>query len=123
MEATRPLAALFAPASAEKIDIKSTDNQVISYIREKADEAFSTTFDRLSKRIDQFGVAQPNITKNPSKGIINVELPGVKDKERVRTNLQSTANLEFWELYTAGDQNYVAGWQKPLKYSMRNMAE
>ncbi|MBK9464640.1 MAG: protein translocase subunit SecDF [Chitinophagaceae bacterium] len=115
LEATRPLAALFAPASAEKIDIKSTDNQVISYIREKADEAFSTTFDRLSKRIDQFGVAQPNITKNPSKGIINVELPGVKDKERVRTNLQSTANLEFWELYTAGDQNYVAGWQKTFE--------
>ena len=115
LEPTRPLAALFAPASAEKIDIKSPDSKVISYIREKADEAFSTTFDRLSKRIDQFGVAQPNITKNPSKGIINVELPGVKDKERVRTNLQSTANLEFWELYTAGDQNYVAGWQRTFE--------
>lgn len=115
LEPTRPLAALFAPASAEKIDVKSADSKVESYIREKADEAFSTTFDRLSKRIDQFGVAQPNITKNPSKGIINVELPGVKDKERVRTNLQSTANLEFWELYTAEDQNYVAGWQKTFE--------
>ena len=115
LEPTRPLAALFAPASLEKIDIKTPDNKVEIYIREKASEAFSTTFDRLSKRIDQFGVAQPNITKNPSKGIINVELPGVKDKERVRTNLQSTANLEFWELYTAADQNYVAAWQKTFE--------
>ena len=98
LEPTRPLASLFAIASSEKINVKSTDNEVETYIRDKADEAFETTFDRFSKRIDQFGVAQPNITKNPSKGIINVELPGVKDKERVRTNLQSTANLQFWEV-------------------------
>ena len=112
LEPTRALATLFSTVNPDKINIKSTDNEVETYIRKQADEAFSTTFDRLSKRIDQFGVAQPNITKNPSKGIINVELPGVKDKERVRTNLQSTANLEFWELYTAEDQNYVAGWVK-----------
>jgi SecD/SecF fusion protein len=115
LEPNRPLASLFAIASSEKIDVKSTDGQVEKYIRDKADEAFSTTFDRLSKRIDQFGVAQPNITKNPSKGIINVELPGVKDKERVRSNLQSTANLEFWELYTAEDEGYVTGWNKTFE--------
>ena len=112
LEPTRLLASLFSTASTDKISIKSTDSDVEKYIRKEAESAFETTFDRLSKRIDQFGVAQPNITKNPSKGIINVELPGVKDKERVRTNLQSTANLEFWELYTAEDAAYVNGWQK-----------
>jgi SecD/SecF fusion protein len=111
LEPNRPLASIFSSASADQITVKSSDSEVEAYIRKKGDEAFETTFDRLSKRIDQFGVAQPNITKNPSKAIINVELPGVKDKDRVRTNLQSTANLEFWELYTAEDPAYVAGWQ------------
>lgn len=115
LEPTRPLAALFAAASAGKVDIKSSDDAVKKYIRSQASEAFETTYDRLTKRIDQFGVAQPNINKNPEKEIINIELPGVKDKERVRTNLQSTANLEFWELYTAGDANYADGWNKTFE--------
>ena len=115
LEPTRPLAALFTSASADKISIKSSDNEVESYIRKEAGTAFETTFDRLTNRIDQFGVAQPNITKNPSKGIINVELPGVKDKERVRNYLQSTANLQFWEVYTLADANYSSGWQKTIE--------
>ena len=115
LEPTRPLASLFTSASAEKITVKSTDSEVESYIRNEAGTAFETTFDRLQNRIDQFGVAQPNITANPSKGIINVELPGVKDKERVRNYLQSTANLQFWELYTLADVNYSNGWQKTIE--------
>lgn len=112
---SRTLASIFAPGSADKITINSSDAAVKSYLTTKSGEAFSTTFDRLSKRIDQFGVAQPNINQNPSKGIINIELPGVKDKKRVRDNLQSTANLEFWELYTAEDANYMNGWQKTFE--------
>ena len=115
LEPTRPLATLFAAASAGKIDIKSGDDAVKKYIRSQASEAFETTFDRLTKRIDQFGVAQPNINKNPEKEIINIDLPGVKDKERVRANLQSTADLEFWELYTAGDANYAEAWNKTFE--------
>jgi SecD/SecF fusion protein len=115
LEPTRALASLFAAASAGKIDAKSTDGAVESYIRTQAGEAFETTYDRLSKRIDQFGVAQPNINRNPEKGIINIDLPGVKDKERVRTNLQSTANLEFWELYNAADPAYGQAWQKTFE--------
>jgi len=115
LEPNRPLASLFTSASADKINIKSTDNEVESYIRNESETAFETTFDRLVNRIDQFGVAQPNITKNPSKGIINVELPGVKDKERVRNYLQSTANLQFWEVYTLADAGYSAGWQKTIE--------
>jgi SecD/SecF fusion protein len=114
LEPNRPLASLFSGASADKINIKSTDSEVETYIRNEAETAFETTFDRLQNRIDQFGVAQPNITKNPSKAIINVELPGVKDRERVRNYLQSTANLQFWEVYTLADPNYSQGWQQMI---------
>ncbi len=109
LEPTRPLAALFTTASAEEIKMNSTDSQVETYLRDKARIAFDNTYGVLSTRIDQFGVAQPNITANPAKGIINVELPGIKDKERVRNYLQSTANLEFWEVYTREVPNFRDG--------------
>jgi len=114
LEATRPLATLFSGASSNAIDINSSDNKVESYIREQARSAFNLTFDRLSTRIDQFGVAQPSINPIPNRGLINVELPGIKDKERVRKLLQSTANLQFWEVYTLQDNNYANGWQRTI---------
>ena len=115
LEPTRPLSSLFAGASSEEVTMNSSDSQVETYIRDKARIAFDNTYGVLSTRIDQFGVAQPNITANPSKGIINVELPGIKDKERVRNYLQSTANLEFWEVYTLEDPNYRNGWAKAIE--------
>lgn len=115
LEATRPLAALFAGASSGKIDINTTDSKVESYIRGEAKTAYDVTFDRLSTRIDQFGVAQPTINALPDRQLINVELPGIKDKERVRKLLQSTANLQFWEVYTLQDNNYASGWNKAVE--------
>ncbi len=112
LETTRPMASLFAGAAGNKIDINSSDSKVESYIREEARGAFDRTFRVLRTRIDQFGVAQPNINPNRDKGIINVELPGVKDKERVRKLLQSTAVLEFWEVYTFSDAPFSQGWTK-----------
>ncbi len=112
LEKDRPLASLFAGASNNRIDVKSSDSKVQSYIREQSLSAFDNTFRILRTRIDQFGVAQPNINPNRDKGLINVELPGIKDKERVRKLLQSTANLQFWEVYTLQDNNYAGGWQK-----------
>src|SRR5688572_12281654 len=100
LEKTRPLASLFAGASAGKITVNTSDGDVVDYIRSEARDAFDRTFRVLRTRIDQFGVAQPNINPNRDRGIINVELPGVQDRERVRKYLQSTANLQFWELYT-----------------------
>lgn len=114
LEPNRPLAGLFAAASSNDINIKSTDEQVTTYIRKQAQTAFNLTFDRLRTRIDQFGVAQPSINPIPSRGLISVELPGIKDKERVRKLLQSTANLQFWEVYTLADASYQAGWQKTI---------
>src|SRR5205085_5829650 len=103
LEPTRQLATIFAPRSGGKIDFRASNDAVISYIRKEANDAFDRTFQKLTNRIDQFGVAQPAINPNKEKGLINVELPGVKDKDRVRNLLQTTANLQFWETYKITD--------------------
>ena len=103
LEKTRPLASLFAGGASGKIDINSSDSKVESYIRKEANDAFDRTYNKLTKRIDQFGVAQPAINPIKEKNRINVELPGVKDKDRVRKLLQTTANLQFWETYRLQD--------------------
>jgi SecD/SecF fusion protein len=93
------LASLFAVAGQEKIKPTDNDDKVISQIRKEAYDAFDRTFNILRTRIDKFGVAQPNINPDKERGIITVELPGIQDQERVRSYLQSTANLQFWECY------------------------
>lgn len=94
-----PLAPLFANTSRNKLTMADSDNKVIAYIREQAVAAMKQTYQVLTKRIDKFGVAQPNVNLDEERGIITVELAGAKDPERVRRYLQSTANLQFWELY------------------------
>lgn len=97
------LASLFA-GSGKNIKIEDADNVVLDKIRASADGAIGNTFNVMQKRIDQFGVAQPTINLDKNKGIITVELPGVKDDpERVRKYLQATANLQFWEVYNIGE--------------------
>lgn len=103
LDPNRQLATLFSAASSGRIDVTSSDSKVITYLRGEAKTAFDNTYRILTTRIDQFGVAQPGIYPNPDKQIISVELPGVKDKERVRKLLQSTANLQFWETYRIND--------------------
>jgi SecD/SecF fusion protein len=93
------LAPLFANTNRNKLGITASDGQVISWIREQGNAAMAQTYQVLRKRIDKFGVAQPNITLDENRGIIVVELAGAKDPERVRRYLQSTANLQFWEVY------------------------
>lgn len=97
------LASLFANSSNENIKINDADDKVVGEIRKEAAEAFNRTFRVLRTRIDQFGVAQPNINPDPARGIITVELPGVQDQERVRKYLQSSANLQFWEVYNISE--------------------
>ncbi|MES2568136.1 MAG: protein translocase subunit SecDF [Bacteroidota bacterium] len=77
----------------------ATNDEVLKFIRTKVEESISNSEKTFRSRIDRFGVAQPNIQKLGNSGRILVELPGVKDKERVRELLQGTANLEFWETY------------------------
>ena len=92
------LSSIFAGPSKD-IKIGDNDNAVISKIKTVAKGAISQTYKILVKRIDKFGVAQPNINLDENKGVINVELAGVNDPERVRKFLQSSANLQFWEVY------------------------
>lgn len=87
----------------DKVKFESTNDQVIEVIRKEADDAVDRSFNILRTRIDKFGVTQPNIQKLDISGRILIELPGVKDKERVRKLLQGTANLEFWETYENKD--------------------
>jgi SecD/SecF fusion protein len=98
-----PLAPLFANNTRNKLKIDASNNQVSSYIREQAVAAMKQTYQVITKRIDKFGVAQPSVSLDENKGIINVELAGAKDPERVANYLQSTANLQFWEIYTVVD--------------------
>ncbi|RLD44530.1 MAG: protein translocase subunit SecDF [Bacteroidetes bacterium] len=93
------LASIFATVELKDLVTSvSTDDEVMKVLHDQATAAIGNTFDILSKRIDQFGVAQPRIQKMQN-GRILVELPGVKDPRRVRKILQSTARLEFWETY------------------------
>jgi len=82
-----------------KVDFNSSNDVVMAFIKKTVDEAITNSEATFRSRIDRFGVAQPNIQKLGNSGRILVELPGVKDKERVRELLQGTANLEFWETY------------------------
>lgn len=83
----------------DRIKYESTNEEVVNVLREEANGAIDRSFNILRTRIDKFGVTQPNIQKLDISGRILIELPGVKDKERVRKLLQGTANLEFWETY------------------------
>ena len=83
----------------DKISPESTDAEVIAVIRAESESAISNSFNVLRNRIDRFGVTQPNIQKLGNSGRILVELPGVKEPERVRKLLQGTASLEFWATY------------------------
>lgn len=83
----------------KEININSTDEQVKKVLAVKVDESVESAYQILRERIDKFGVAQPNIQKIGNTGRILVELPGAKDEVRIKKLLQSTAQLEFWEVY------------------------
>ena len=83
----------------DKVNLNSTNEEVIKVLREESESAIANSYNVLRSRIDRFGVAQPNIQRLENSGRILVELPGVKEPERVRKLLQGTASLEFWATY------------------------
>lgn len=87
------------PALKDKIEYGASDEKVLEFLHQETQAAIDNSFQILRTRIDRFGVAQPNIQRLETAGRILVELPGVKDPERVRKLLQGTAQLEFWETY------------------------
>ena len=95
-----PLSAIFyTPDRKDVFEREGSDADYLAALRKEAEAALNNTERILRTRIDKFGVAQPSIQKQQFSGRIQIELPGVKDKDRVRKVLQSTANLEFWETY------------------------
>ena len=99
----RPLAAIFATQQMKgKVSTSSTDSQVEAALRTEVQSAVDNSFNVVRNRIDKFGVVQPNIQKlEGQSGRIMVEMPGIKEPERVRKLLQGSANLEFWETYNS----------------------
>jgi SecD/SecF fusion protein len=99
----RPLAAVFATQQMKgKVSTNSTDAEVERAIRAEVQSAVDNSFNVVRNRIDKFGVVQPNIQKlEGQSGRIMVEMPGIKEPERVRKLLQGSANLEFWETYNS----------------------
>ena len=83
----------------DKITPKSTNEEVIAVLRNELNSAVDNSYNVLRTRIDGFGVVAPNIQKLEKDGLISIELPGIKEPERVRKLLQGSANLEFWETY------------------------
>ena len=96
------LSSIFAGAG-KQIKITDSDDKVTDEIRTTAQGAIKETYKILLKRIDKFGLASPTINLDDKRGVINVELPGISDKERVRKLLQASANLQFWEVYNISE--------------------
>ncbi|MFR9547654.1 MAG: protein translocase subunit SecDF [Rikenellaceae bacterium] len=95
------LAAIFVSPERKDIMPNSSNSQVESVLRSECEAAIATSFNILRNRIDRFGVTQPNIQRLPSSNRVLVELPGVKEPQRVRNLLQGAASLEFWTTYDA----------------------
>ena len=114
------LAALFA-GQGRDVKITDSDDQVVDKLTATSKTAINETYKVLLKRIDKFGVAQPNINLDENKGIINIELAGVDNPERVKKLLTASAHLQFWEVYRVDElygglqaadgalQNYLNG--------------
>ena len=95
------LAAVFVSPDRKDITLESSDADVEKILKRETDAAIAASFNVLRSRIDHFGVTQPNIMRLPNSHRILVELPGVKEPQRVRDLLQGTASLEFWLTYDA----------------------
>lgn len=105
------LASIFStPELRGRINFDSSDEDVLKVLKQEAENAIDNSFNILRNRIDKFGVAQPNIQRLENSGLILIELPGIKEPERVRKLLQGTASLEFWETYEYSElfNNFVA---------------
>ncbi len=115
------LSAIFATRELkDRINFNSTNKEVLEIIRKETQDAIDNSFNILRSRIDRFGVTQPNIQKLGTSGRILVELPGIKEPQRVRKLLQGTANLEFWETF---DNKEVFEYLRSANDRLKDMTE
>ncbi|NLR81300.1 protein translocase subunit SecDF [Chitinophaga eiseniae] len=113
------LATIFANAYQKDINFNSSNQQVLDMIRKESRVAIKNTYIVLQKRIDKFGVAQPNISLDENKGLISVELAGVDNAARVHKYLQATANLEFREVYK-NNPEFIQNVLTPMNEAIKN---
>jgi len=119
----RRMSSIFATydqVQAKNLTSSSSDKEVIDFIRKQTESTISNSFNVLRNRIDRFGVVAPNIQHVPGSGRILVELPGIKEPERVRKLLQGSASLEFWETFDCRDPQegiteYIVNADKKIK--------
>ncbi|GIM49608.1 protein translocase subunit SecDF [Capnocytophaga stomatis] len=105
---------------SEEINFQMSNSEVRPIIKRKVDESITSAFEVLRKRIDKFGVSQPNIQRLGSSGRILIELPGAKDVTRIKSLLQSTAQLEFWETFKNIDVlPYISAVNEHFKSTMK----
>ncbi|WP_314204696.1 protein translocase subunit SecDF [Capnocytophaga bilenii] len=108
---------------SDQINFQMSDSEVRPIIRKKVDESIVSAFEVLRKRIDKFGVSQPNIQRLGASGRILIELPGAKDIDRVKSLLQSTAQLEFWETFKNTEViPYMQALNEQLKSTVKTTA-
>lgn len=120
------LAAIFANAQQKQITFNTSNEQVLTIIRNEAKAAIRNTHKVLQNRIDKFGVASPSINLDENRGIISVELAGVDDAERVRRYLQASANLEFRETYKSSREfldNIIVPMNEAVKIGLGGTAK
>ncbi|MCD4710619.1 MAG: protein translocase subunit SecDF [Bacteroidales bacterium] len=109
------------PETRGEIDFNTTNADVVTFLKVEADDAIDNSYNVLRNRIDRFGVVQLNIQKLERQGRILVELPGVKEPERVAKLLTGTANLEFWTTYQASEVwNYLDQANRTLADILRS---
>ena len=94
---------IFLNPDRRDIQVGMSDDEIVKILKKETDDAISASFNIILSRIDHFGVMQPNIQRLPNSNRILVELPGVKEPERVRKLLQGTASLEFWTTYNGAE--------------------
>lgn len=120
----KKLAKIFdrAPSIGDQINLNTSDQEVLSLLRQKANETVGLTFERLKNRIDKLGVSQPNVSLDEGRDLILVELPGIDNPKRAENLLQATAELEFWETYRISDNNLGALFLEANKVLKSNTA-
>lgn len=109
IENAKPLASFFRKNAVlgESIDFETENTEVIKLLRETATQTVKLTFERLKQRIDKLGVTQPNVSLDPARDLILVEMPGIENPERARNFLQASAALEFWDTYRNTDPQVI----------------
>jgi SecD/SecF fusion protein len=112
------LAGLFAASSDKKLNYDASDDATVSYLKTRTDEAFDNALNVITKRVDQFGLVQPGVYPDRENNTVSIEMAGVKNPESIKKQLQTSANLEMWEVAKYGevaaqlnnaDKAYVSG--------------